>query len=56
MASELGEYNIRVNTVHPAGVDTDMVTEPDLQSIIASKADTLGAHVHEHPAAGVHET
>jgi SDR family mycofactocin-dependent oxidoreductase len=42
MASELGEYNIRVNSVHPAGVDTDMVTEPDLQSIIASKAETLG--------------
>jgi NAD(P)-dependent dehydrogenase (short-subunit alcohol dehydrogenase family) len=42
MANELAEYNIRVNTIHPTGVDTVMVTEPDLQGIIASKAETLG--------------
>ena len=42
MANELAEYNIRVNTIHPTGVQTDMVTEPDLQGIIASKAETLG--------------
>jgi SDR family mycofactocin-dependent oxidoreductase len=42
MAMELGEYDIRVNTVHPAGVDTMMVTDPHLQELIASKAETLG--------------
>ena len=42
LANELAEYNIRVNTIHPTGVDTVMVTEPDLQGIIASKAETLG--------------
>jgi SDR family mycofactocin-dependent oxidoreductase len=42
LAAELGEYNIRVNTSHPAGVDTVMVTDPQLQELIASKADTLG--------------
>jgi SDR family mycofactocin-dependent oxidoreductase len=42
MANELAEHNIRVNTIHPTGVRTDMVTEPDLQDIIASRAETLG--------------
>jgi SDR family mycofactocin-dependent oxidoreductase len=42
LAMELGEYDIRVNTIHPAGVDTTMVTDPHLQELIISKADTLG--------------
>ena len=42
MANELAEHNIRVNTIHPTGVRTEMVTEPDLQGIIASRAETLG--------------
>jgi NAD(P)-dependent dehydrogenase (short-subunit alcohol dehydrogenase family) len=42
MANELAEHNIRVNTIHPTGVKTDMVTEPDLLNIIASRAETLG--------------
>jgi len=42
LAAELGEHDIRVNTIHPAGVETTMVTDTHLQELIASKADTLG--------------
>lgn len=41
MANELGEHGIRVNTVHPAGVDTGMKVE-DLHPLIARYASTLG--------------
>jgi NAD(P)-dependent dehydrogenase (short-subunit alcohol dehydrogenase family) len=30
-ANELAEHNIRVNTVHPTGVNTPMVVNPELQ-------------------------
>jgi len=56
MANELAEYNIRVNTIHPTGVNTDMVTEPDLQGIIASKAETLGpVFMNSLPSSGLME-
>lgn len=42
LANELGEYNIRVNTIHPAGVQTKMGEAPGLTDIIASKAETMG--------------
>ncbi|NLU65332.1 mycofactocin-coupled SDR family oxidoreductase [Rhodococcus sp. HNM0563] len=41
MANELGEHRIRVNTVHPAGVETGM-TVSDLHPLIAKYASTLG--------------
>lgn len=41
MANELGEHRIRVNTVHPAGVETGM-TVSDLHPLIAEYASTLG--------------
>ncbi|MCF8588841.1 mycofactocin-coupled SDR family oxidoreductase [Gordonia liuliyuniae] len=41
LANELGQHRIRVNTVHPAGVNTDM--QPvDMQQLITEHADTLG--------------
>jgi SDR family mycofactocin-dependent oxidoreductase len=42
MANELAEYSIRVNTIHPTGVETEMVQEPDLVAMVESKAETLG--------------
>ncbi len=42
LAAELGEYGIRVNVIAPAGVATQMVTDPRLRELIDSKADTLG--------------
>jgi len=42
LANELGEYNIRVNTIHPAGVLTEMTNVPVLFQMITEKATTLG--------------
>lgn len=41
-ALELGEYDIRVNTVHPVGVRTLMVSGPLLQELLPSVATTIG--------------
>jgi SDR family mycofactocin-dependent oxidoreductase len=41
LANELGEYNIRVNSVHPVGVNTEMVKEPDLFPLMQEHATTL---------------
>lgn len=40
-ASELADFNIRVNSIHPTGVRTDM-TMPDLHPLLTERADTLG--------------
>lgn len=40
MANELGQHNIRVNTIHPHGVETGMTV--DLAPLIAPHAATLG--------------
>ena len=42
LANELAEYSIRVNTIHPTGVDTEMYREPDLFPMLTAKAETLG--------------
>jgi SDR family mycofactocin-dependent oxidoreductase len=42
LANELAEYSIRVNTIHPSGVNTEMYQEPDLFPMVESKAETLG--------------
>lgn len=42
LANELGQYNIRVNTIHPAGVDTELCKDPDLFTLISEYQDTLG--------------
>ena len=41
-ALELGEYDIRVNTVHPVGVLTDMILGPSLQAMLPTIALTTG--------------
>ncbi len=40
MANELGQYNIRVNTIHPNGVATGM-TPTDMRPLLAKYAHTL---------------
>jgi SDR family mycofactocin-dependent oxidoreductase len=42
LANELGRYNIRVNTIHPAGVRTEMVNIPVLFDLLTANAETLG--------------
>jgi SDR family mycofactocin-dependent oxidoreductase len=42
LANELGSYNIRVNSIHPAGVLTAMGDVPDLMALINQHAETLG--------------
>jgi SDR family mycofactocin-dependent oxidoreductase len=42
LANELGEYNIRVNSIHPVGVNTAMLHDPDLFPMIEQRQDTLG--------------
>lgn len=43
MALELSEHSIRVNTIHPTGVRTEMYNNvPDLMALIESRATTLG--------------
>ena len=43
LANELAEHNIRVNTIHPTGVRTEMYSNvPDLMALIESRASTLG--------------
>jgi SDR family mycofactocin-dependent oxidoreductase len=42
LANELGEYDIRVNSIHPAGVETEMMNVNGLFQMIQGKAATLG--------------
>jgi SDR family mycofactocin-dependent oxidoreductase len=41
-ALELGEYNIRVNTIHPGGVQTEMVAGPLFPELLKEIALTTG--------------
>ena len=41
-ANELGRHSIRVNTVHPAGVQTAMGVAPGFMDLIAKHAATMG--------------
>ena len=52
MAIELAPHRIRVNTVHPTGVDTPMGTGlGDLEPLIG-RDPSLGSDLHEYPAGG----
>ena len=42
LSNALGEYDIRVNSIHPAGVETEMMNVPGLLELINAKAETLG--------------
>lgn len=40
-ARELGEFNIRVNTVHPGGILTPMAMDPEVVAATAGSADSF---------------
>ncbi|SEG62212.1 3alpha(or 20beta)-hydroxysteroid dehydrogenase [Thermomonospora echinospora] len=40
-ARELGEHNIRVNSIHPGGILTPMVMDPDVVAATADSADSF---------------
>ena len=42
LANELGAYDIRVNSIHPAGVETEMMKVDGLFQMIQQHAETLG--------------
>jgi SDR family mycofactocin-dependent oxidoreductase len=42
LANEVAQYNIRVNTIHPTGVMTEIATESVLQGLVQEHAATLG--------------
>jgi SDR family mycofactocin-dependent oxidoreductase len=42
LANELGQYDIRVNSIHPAGVRTEMMNVDGLFQLITKHATTLG--------------
>lgn len=44
-AAELAEHNIRVNSIHPTGVETMMGADPELQA-------NMGKWIGEHPTLG----
>ena len=52
MTLELGQYDIRVNTLHPGAVDTVMGRDPDVPRIIAESPDITGAYTGRRPLGG----
>lgn len=43
-ATELGAYNIRVNTIHPGAVDTDMGNDPNVARMIAENPSYMDSY------------
>jgi NAD(P)-dependent dehydrogenase (short-subunit alcohol dehydrogenase family) len=56
-ANELGRHRIRVNSVHPTGVATDMVTNPELAEFYARfpemadnvRGESVARRAHRRP-------
>lgn len=49
---EVGQYDIRVNTIHPGAVDTVMGNDPDVRRIIAEDPRTTAAYTGQRPLDG----
>ena len=49
---EVGQYDIRVNTIHPGAVDTVMGNDPDVRRIIADDPRTTAAYTGQRPLDG----
>jgi len=43
-ATELGDHNIRVNTVHPGAVDTEMGNDPEVVRLFADHPDYMKSY------------
>ena len=52
LALEVGQYDIRVNTIHPGAVDTVMGNDPDVRRIIAEDPRTTAAYTGQRPLDG----
>ena len=51
-ASQLGPHSIRVNTVHPGGVDSMMVMNPEYQQYVAENPETTTGPKFQKPMPG----
>lgn len=49
---EVGQYDIRVNTIHPGAVDTVMGNDPDVRKIIDQDPRTTAAYTGQRPLDG----
>lgn len=49
---EVGQYDIRVNTIHPGAVDTVMGNDPDVRRIIDEDPRTTAAYTGQRPLDG----
>ena len=49
---EVGQYDIRVNTIHPGAVDTVMGNDPDVRRIIDGDPRTTAAYTGQRPLDG----
>lgn len=49
---EVGQYDIRVNTIHPGAVDTVMGNDPDVRRIISEDPRTTAAYTGQRPLDG----
>lgn len=49
---EVGQYDIRVNTIHPGAVDTVMGNDPDVRRIIHDDPRTTAAYTGQRPLDG----
>lgn len=49
---EVGQYDIRVNTIHPGAVDTVMGNDPDVRRIISDDPRTTAAYTGQRPLDG----
>lgn len=49
---EVGQYDIRVNTIHPGAVDTVMGNDPDVRKIIEQDPRTTAAYTGQRPLDG----
>src|SRR6185295_5237176 len=48
-AIELGRHQIRANSIHPWGVETHMVHDPDMREVMRAHRDLFAAYVQLLP-------